>query len=89
MSVRAIVYSKPNCAKCNQTHRVLSKAMVVQMEKLFEPENTEWSNAKIEEFKAKGYRSMPVVCILDENDHCVDEWCDFQFDKIQKWTKTR
>lgn len=91
MSIHAVLYSQPHCMKCKQTFRILSKSIPVQVEKLFAPDlnNEEWSNKKIEEFKERGYRSMPAVSILDENGTCLDEWCDFQFDKIQKWTKVK
>lgn len=90
MSVHAVLYSKPNCMKCRMTYNQLSKAMHVKVEKLFDPErqNTEWSNRKIEKFRAQGYNAMPVLRIYDDQTgERLDDWCDMQKDKIDFWKK--
>ena len=38
---------------------------------------------QVAEFKYKGYRSLPVVQVFNDNK-LVDEWNDFNNDKIKK-----
>ena len=87
MTVHAVIYTVPNCQKCNMTERSLRGAMRVKMEHLFDG-NDSWSETKIEKFRQQGYGSFPVVRIYcDETGKRLDDWCDLQMANINRWKK--
>ena len=87
MTVHAVIYTVPNCQKCNMTERSLRGAMRVKMEHLFDG-NDSWSETKIEKFRQQGYGSFPVVRIYcDETGKRLDDWCDLQMSNINNWKK--
>ena len=81
--IHAVVYTKPNCVKCKMTMAQLTAHMRVKQEALF-TENDDWSEKKLEKFKAQGYLSMPVVRIYD-GDKRLDDWSDFEIKNIKHW----
>lgn len=76
--MHAIIYTKPNCAKCRMTSNLLSRAMPVQTIMADEQDYAR--------FRKQGYKSMPVVTVY-KADGTHDEWCDLQVDKIKQYTE--
>ncbi|WP_054722665.1 ribonucleoside-diphosphate reductase [Lacticaseibacillus nasuensis] len=76
--MHAIIYTKPNCAKCRMTVNLLSHTMPVQ---------TIAADADdYDRFRKLGYRSMPVVTVY-KADGTQDEWCDLQVENIKQYTE--
>ena len=74
MTNKVIVYSTPNCSQCEATGMLLGR-YEIPFEKIDVSED--WR--KINEFKAKGYMSFPIV-IAGES-----EWSGFRPDLIKKY----
>nr|WP_164507985.1 ribonucleoside-diphosphate reductase [Lacticaseibacillus suibinensis] len=76
--MHAIIYTKPNCAKCRMTAKLLSRAMPVQTIMADEQDYAR--------FRKLGYKSMPVVTVY-KPDGTRDTWSDMRVDKIKQYTK--
>lgn len=76
--MHAIIYTKPNCAKCRMTSNLLSRAMTVQAIMADVDD--------YERFRKLGYKSMPVITVY-KPDGTRDQWCDLQVDKIKQYTE--
>lgn len=74
--IHAIIYTKPNCAKCRMTSNLLSRAMPVQTIMADEQDYAR--------FRKQGYKSMPVVTVCKPDGTC-DQWCDMRTDKINQY----
>ncbi|MFD1431384.1 thioredoxin domain-containing protein [Lacticaseibacillus yichunensis] len=74
--MHAIIYTKPNCAKCRMTSNLLSRAMPVQTIMADEQDYAR--------FRKQGYKSMPVVTVY-KPDGTRDQWCDMRTDKINQY----
>ncbi|WP_203628334.1 ribonucleoside-diphosphate reductase [Lacticaseibacillus mingshuiensis] len=74
--MHAIIYTKPNCAKCRMTSNLLSRAMPVQTIMADEQDYAR--------FRKQGYKSMPVVTVYKPDGTC-DQWCDMRIDKINQY----
>lgn len=53
---KAIVYTKPNCMQCNFTKRYLEENEIP-----FETRDVEKDEQALEEVKALGFQSLPVI----------------------------
>lgn len=74
-----INYSE-GCQKCRLTDRILSSKGKNTKMKLFTPE-------KIAYAKGKGMRVSPLVQVFDDDGVLLDEWNDFNINKINYWGK--
>lgn len=72
--MKIIVYGKPVCPQCTATERALTNKGLD-----FEKADLTQLPEKLEEFKAAGFGSAPVVSIND-----VPQWCGFRPDLIGK-----
>jgi hypothetical protein len=70
------IYGKPGCTKCRMTKMQLPQADYVELS-LDDP--------MFETFRAQGVLSMPVVQVFGKNCELLDEWSDFQIDKIKQY----
>lgn len=73
------VYTKPRCVQCNATYKTLDGAGI-KYESLDLSVNPE----VLEEMKALGHMSAPVVAIRDADGNLVDSWGGFRPDKIEE-----
>ena len=86
--MKMVIYTKPNCPKCRITKNRLDASgyKVTQIIlNVFKP--SQYEDKLLKSFKAKGYRSLPVVQVYAEDNQLVDEWNDLNVDKINKYTK--
>lgn len=70
------IYYTKGCSKCRLTKQLLDSNNIT--EQLVTANDTELTN----KFKMRGFQSFPVVQVTDENGLLIDEWNDFQTDKI-------
>lgn len=76
------VYTKPRCVQCNATYMALgtagvSKESINSIDLSVNPD-------KLEDLKALGFMSAPVVTIHDDGGALVDSWAGFRPDKIEE-----
>lgn len=76
MNMRIQIYGKPGCTKCRMTKQLLPKAEYTELQ-LDDP--------LFATFRAQGVLSMPVVQVFDDDNQVVDEWSDFQVDKVKQY----
>lgn len=68
------VYSKPHCQPCTLTKRALAKAGIPYVEQPV--------TDRLEEFKARGFVSSPVVTVTDESGREIRAWSGFRIDEL-------
>ena len=79
------VYDKPGCPKCRMTERSLNTHNIPFIQKtLLLPNNKEYTDKKLKQFSAIGFKSFPVVKVYNDDKSMVDEWCDFRVDKLKE-----
>lgn len=86
-----VIYTKPNCSKCRLTFNAIKSSdakysMIQLLGDDATDEEKKYFDKKLSEFKEKGFRSFPVVEVYQDGNK-IDEWCDFNFQKIRKYTK--
>ena len=77
------VYYKLNCPKCRLTIAQL-KQLPVKVSKIYVDVTDTSADSQLSKLKQAGYKSFPVVKVFDHEQQ-IDEWSDFQTDKINKW----
>lgn len=77
------VYYKLNCPKCRLTIAQL-KQLPVKVSKIYVDVADTSADSQLSKLKQAGYKSFPVVKVYDHEQQ-VDEWSDFQTDKIKQW----
>lgn len=70
--MQVTVYTVPNCPQCMTTKRLMDKKGI-RYEEVALQENLD----KLEEFKAQGYTSAPIITTD------IKIWSGFRFDKIE------
>lgn len=84
--MRFKVYYKLNCPKCRLTIAQLEQ-LPVKVSKIYVDTTDTSADSRLTKLKQAGYQSFPVVKVFDHEQQ-VDEWNDFQADKINKWKGT-
>ena len=74
MKQAIIVYSKPGCAHCQFTKKYLDKRGIA-----FEERNINENEAFLEEVRALGFQTLPVITITGE-----EPFTGFQPDRLEK-----
>ena len=80
MSNKAIIYHTEGCVKCKLT----SQRLNMETEMILVDAKNESDKLIIDNFRKKGYKSFPVVKVY-HNEDMVDEWNDFNINKIKYW----
>lgn len=73
-----IVYTKNSCIACSMTKKYLKKKDLEYIEYFIDKDMV-----KLEELKSKGYLSVPVVEIY-EDDKMIKSWAGFVPDELNK-----
>ena len=68
------------CQKCKLTDRIFKSKGLNSKLQLFTPDKLAYA-------KSKGMRVSPLVQVFDDNGVLIDEWNDFNVDKIKYWGK--
>lgn len=76
------VYTGPNCTHCATTKRALERAGIPFTERMV-------TEADRVDFRERGFRSLPVVMVSNEDGEHVDEWCGLRPDKINQLSKAQ
>lgn len=79
------VYYKLNCPKCRLTIAQLEQ-LPVKVSKIYVDVTDTSSDSQLAKLKQAGYQSFPVVKVFDHEQQ-VDEWSDFQINKINQWKR--
>lgn len=82
------MYTKPGCPKCRITKNRLDAAgYKVSQIILNVSQPSQYEDRLLKSFKAKGYRSLPVVQVYEKDNQLIDEWNDLNVDKLNEYTK--
>ena len=79
------VYYKLNCPKCRLTIAQL-KQLPVKVSKIYVDVTDTSADSQLSKLKQAGYQSFPVVKVYDHEQQ-IDEWSDFQVNKINQWKR--
>ena len=79
------VYYKLNCPKCRLTIAQL-KQLPVKVSKIYVDVTDTSADSQLSKLKQAGYQSFPVVKVFDHEQQ-IDEWSDFQVNKINQWKR--
>ena len=80
MSNKAIIYHTEGCVKC----KITSQRLNMETEMILVDAKNDSDKLIIDNFRKKGYKSFPVVQVY-HNEDLVDEWNDFNINKIKYW----
>ena len=82
--MKVIVYTKPNCVKCDTTKRALRKFGVEYESRsvMRAGEPTEHMDEMMPWTETCG-RTMPIVVVYDDEGQAIDAWGDYRRSKIE------
>lgn len=79
------IYYKLNCPKCRLTMAQL-ESINAHITRIYVDITDTSTDSQLAKLKQAGYQSFPVVKVFDHEQQ-VDEWSDFQTNKINKWKR--